>query len=82
MLEVSPGHPKGPRTVEIPVDPTLLEAGDHNGSTFYQHRAFLDLLRGARAHPDVTFTDGLRAVEMGFAAQDSAATGTAVDLRE
>ncbi|MFK7871048.1 MAG: Gfo/Idh/MocA family protein [Roseobacter sp.] len=80
VVEVSPRAPKGPRRSEIPVDPDLLDAGDHNGSTFYQHRAFLELLNGQRAAPDVSFQDGLRAVEMGFAAQKSAQTGQAVTL--
>jgi len=30
----SPRDPKGPITREVPVDPTILDAGDHNGSTF------------------------------------------------
>ncbi|MEM6888894.1 MAG: Gfo/Idh/MocA family oxidoreductase [Pseudomonadota bacterium] len=80
LLEISPRAPKGPRCLEIPVDPTLLEAGDHNGSTFYQHREFLALLRGERAEPEVSFSDGLRAVEMGMAAQKAAANGSVVSM--
>ena len=38
QLIISPRAPKGPITMDIPVDPTLLDAGDHNGSTFYQHQ--------------------------------------------
>jgi predicted dehydrogenase len=76
---VSPRHPKGPQIVEIPVDPTLQAAGDHNGSTFYQHVRFLDVVRG-QGVPEVTLRDGLRAVEMGLAAQVSAQTGQAVAL--
>ena len=76
----SPRHPKGPVEIEVPVDPDLLEAGDHNGSTFYQHQKFLELLRGARKEPDVTFLDGWMAVRMGQAAQTSSETGTAVSL--
>ncbi|MDW4498901.1 Gfo/Idh/MocA family oxidoreductase [Sulfitobacter sp. D35] len=76
-LEVSPRAPKGPALREIPVDPTLLEAGDHNGSTFYQHRRFLDLVRSG-GRPEVTVDDGAWAVRMGQAAQVSAETGTAV----
>ncbi|MGC3936864.1 Gfo/Idh/MocA family protein [Roseobacter sp. EG26] len=80
ILEISPRAPKRPEIREIPVDPTLLKAGDHNGSTFYQHQGFLALLRGARSQPDVSFEDGLWAVRMGMAAQQSAATGQAVAL--
>ncbi len=74
---VSPRDPKGPRVVEIPVDPALLEAGDHNGSTFYQHRRFLDAVRG-QARPEVTLEDGMWAVRMGLAAQQAALTGESV----
>ena len=78
-LEISPRHPKGPTLREIPVDPALLEAGDHNGSTFYQHQRFNAVVRGEGA-VEVTVEDGIRAVAMGLAAQDSAATGRAVLL--
>lgn len=80
LLIESPRAPQGSITRPVPVDPTLLEAGDHNGATFYQHRGFLDLVRGHRATPDVSLDDGRRAVLMGMAAQESAATGRAVVL--
>lgn len=79
-LRVSPRHPKRPETYEVPVDPTLLEAGDHNGATYYQHLKFLELVRGARTAPEVSGQDGWRAVEMGLAAQRSIATGLPVSL--
>ena len=79
QLIVSPRNPSGPQVREIPVDPTLLDAGDHNGSTFYQHEGFLALVRGERDVADVTFEDGMKAVAMGVAAQQSAATGQSVD---
>lgn len=76
---VSPRAPKGPKTVEIPVDPQLLAAGDHNGSTFYQHQRFQRAV--VSGDPiEVTLEDGWWAVVMGLAAQESAATGKAVDL--
>ncbi|WP_127900330.1 Gfo/Idh/MocA family protein [Solirhodobacter olei] len=81
QLIVSPRDPKGPKAVEIPVDPALLAAGDHNGSTFYQHRGFHGVLHGCGA-PEVTLTDGWWAVAMGMAAQKSAATGRAIVLAE
>ncbi|MCB2053448.1 MAG: Gfo/Idh/MocA family oxidoreductase, partial [Geminicoccaceae bacterium] len=40
----------------IPVDPRLLEVGDHQGSTWYQHRRFLDMLRTG-GEPEVTVAD-------------------------
>ena len=76
---VSPRHPKGPQAVDVPVDPTLLEAGDHNGSTFYQHVRFNAVVRGEGA-VEVSLRDGWAAVAMGLAAQESAATGQAVTL--
>ncbi len=42
---VSPRQPKGPSELVIPVDPLLLEAGDHNGATYYQHKYFLQSVR-------------------------------------
>jgi myo-inositol 2-dehydrogenase/D-chiro-inositol 1-dehydrogenase len=81
QLVVSPRSPKGPRQIEIPVDPSILEAGDHNGSTFYQHERFVAVVRGEKAAPEVTLDDGRRAVELGLAAQLSARTGQAVSLR-
>ncbi|MEO0979455.1 MAG: Gfo/Idh/MocA family oxidoreductase [Pseudomonadota bacterium] len=80
QLVVSPRRPKGPRTLEIPVDPALLDAGDHNGSTFYQHERFVAVVRGEIELPEVTLEDGRRAVEMGLAAQQSARTGQVVTL--
>ena len=79
QLIVSPRNPKGPRLIEVPVDPTLLEAGDHNGSTFYQHDRFAKVVRG-RGRVEVGLQDGLWAVQMGLAAQQSARTGQAVTL--
>jgi len=76
---VSPRAPKGPHVLEVPVDPALLAAGDHNGSTFYQHQGFArSVLAGAP--PDVSLTDGWWAVAMGLAAQRSATEGRVVDL--
>jgi predicted dehydrogenase len=74
---VSPRHPKGPHAVEIPVDPELLQAGDHNGSTFYQHQRFQRAIQGLQS-VEVTLEDGWWAVAMGQAAQRSAMTGQAV----
>jgi predicted dehydrogenase len=74
---VSPRHPKGPHAVEIAIDPELLQAGDHNGSTFYQHQRFQRAIRGLQS-VEVTLEDGWWAVAMGQAAQRSAMTGQAV----
>ncbi len=74
---ISPRSPKGPQTVEIPVDPTILDAGDHNGSTFYQHAKFLEVVRNGGT-PEVSLMDGLHAVKMGLLAQDSAIKGQTI----
>ncbi|MEM6823978.1 MAG: Gfo/Idh/MocA family oxidoreductase [Pseudomonadota bacterium] len=76
---VSPRSPKGPLSVDIPVDPTILAAGDHNGSTFYQHVRFERMVRG-NGEVEVTLTDGARAVAMGHAAQMASETGSVVTL--
>ena len=73
QLVVSPRSPQGPRTLDIPVDAALLAAGDHNGSTFYQHQRFFDVV--ASGGPvEVSLQDGLKAVLIGLAA------GTALSL--
>lgn len=77
LLTVSPRRPELPYTIELPVDPTLLAAGDHNGSTFYQHQRFCAAVRGD-GPVEVTADDGRKAVLMGMAAQASARSGTAV----
>ena len=78
---LSPRDPKGPIESEIPVDPTILEAGDHNGSTYYQHVGFYkSATEGAEV--DVSVEDGLRAVVIGMAAQESIRTGQVVAITE
>ena len=83
QLIVSPRQPQGPREVQIPVPADLLAAGDHNGSTFFQHRRFFDVVRGVADQPvEVTLDDGLKAVLIGLAAEESARSGLAVSLTE
>ena len=79
QLILSPREPKGPKTITVPVDPKLLEAGDHNGSTFYQHERFARVLRGEQS-VEVSLQDGLKAVLIGLAAHRSIETGKAIDL--
>ncbi len=77
QLIVSPRDPKGPEQQGIPVDTALLEAGDHNGATYYQHMKFYAVVRG-EGRPEVTLRDGALAVAIGLAAQESARRGAAV----
>lgn len=74
---VSPRDPKGPHVLETPVDPQLLAAGDHNGSTFYQHTRFAAVVRGEQ-QVEVSLDDGWWAAAMGMAAQRSIMTGQVV----
>ena len=78
----SPRQPSGPIETIIPVDDSLLAAGDHNGSTFYQHLKFLELVRGQRTLPEVSVHDGKMAVLMGMAVQQSIASGQSVELNQ
>lgn len=81
QLILSPRDPQGPQLQEIPVDSTLLAAGDHNGSTYYQHVGFRNaILEGAPV--EVTMADGLRAVVIGMAAQASIERGQAMLLTD
>ena len=76
---LNPRTPPGPVELDILVDPALLAAGDHNGSTYYQHAGFQRAATGA-TDPEVSLNDGWWAVAMGLAAQQSATTGEAVSL--
>lgn len=78
-LVLSPRDEKGPVKVPVPVDHSVLSAGDHHGSTFYQHRAFARMVReGGR--PAVSLRDGAIAVEVGVAAEISMRTGQPVAI--
>jgi predicted dehydrogenase len=58
----------------------LLIAGDHHGSTFYQHERFLKLVRAGGETPEVTLEDGYWSVLVGEAAEESARSGQAISL--
>mgnify|MGYP002378323141 CR=1 FL=1 len=61
------------------VDHAVLRAGDHHGSTYFQHLGFrAAMLEGGPV--DVTLADGLAAVRIGLAAETSVRTGEAVRL--
>ncbi len=75
----SPRSPKGPIRETVKVDTNLQLAGDHQGSTFYQHRKFLDAVRG-QGTVEVTVNDGLQAVLMGLAAEQSIREHKAVEI--
>ena len=79
QLIVSPRNPSGPRLLEIPVDPQLLAAGDHNGSTYFEHVRFVAAVRG-QSKVEVTLQDGWWAVVMGLAAEKSAREARTIEL--
>ena len=63
----------------VEVDDTILAAGDHHGSTFFQHQRFLEMVRNG-GQPEVTIEDGLWSVIVGEAAERSASTGQSIEL--
>lgn len=68
-------------TNHMPVDETILNAGSHHGSTYYQHRRFLDaILNGTK--PEVSFEDGMVAVAIGQAAHLSISEKRRVEISE
>lgn len=67
-------------TETVKVDESILRAGDHHGSSYFQHEKFRDLILTGRGQPEVTLQDGLWAVRVGEAAEISARTGQSVNL--
>ena len=80
-LVIEHRDPRSREQSTIPVDPILLKAGDHNGSTFFQHEKFLAVVRGESA-VEVSLIDGINAALIGMAAEYSSSTGEPVDLAE
>ena len=70
-ISLYPRSPKHPVTKTVEIDEALLAAGDHHGSTFFQHQKFLEVVRG-KGTVEVSIEDGKRAVKMGLAAQKAA----------
>ena len=81
-VELSIRSGSGPQVREFRIDDAILDAGDHHGATFYQHRRFLELVRSGKGAPEVTLGDGHWAVLVGEAAEKSAREGRAVNLSE
>ena len=65
---------------EVEVSEKILRAGDHPGSTYFQHKKFLDLVRSGNSKAEVTVEDGLWTVVIGEAAENSARLGQAVEI--
>ena len=80
-LIFSPRFPRGILRKEVSVDPLILAAGDHHGSTYYQHQRFQQVVLG-KGKIEVSLKDGAKAVLLGLAAQESIKTGQAISLIE
>ena len=65
----------------VSVDPKILEAGHHHGSTYYEHLAFINAVKN-KLKPEVSLNDGLIAVAIGEAAETSIKLGRVVKLNE
>lgn len=78
-IEISDRITKRPFYEELEVDGRILMAGDHHGSTFYQHQRFQRMVLSGGL-PEVSARDGLIAVAVGEAAEQSVRTGAAVAL--
>jgi myo-inositol 2-dehydrogenase/D-chiro-inositol 1-dehydrogenase len=75
---------RNPKRVErqvIDVDETVLKAGSHHGSTFYEHQKFNAAVRGV-GPVEVTARDGFAAVAIGVAAEVSARDKRVVAMSE
>ena len=68
------------KSVPIEIDARVKHEGFHHGSSFLEHREFIDAIREEKP-PSVTTHDGLMSVLVGMAAQESIETGQAVDIQ-
>ncbi|MEM7302178.1 MAG: Gfo/Idh/MocA family oxidoreductase [Pseudomonadota bacterium] len=82
QIVISDRETKREKIEPVHVDEAILGAGDHHGSTFFQHQKFLELVRTGRGTPDVSLHDGLMSVLIGEAAERSAREGRAVRMEE
>lgn len=64
----------------IEADATLVAAGDHHGSTYYQHARFARAVLFAEP-VEVSAEDGAKAVLIGAAAHESIRTGQVIDMK-
>ena len=79
LLVVGKRQPRSVTEEKIEVSADTLAAGAHHGSTFVAHQRFRRAVLDGTP-PEVTARDGLRAVEMGVAAERSAVTGEPVEI--
>lgn len=67
------------KAIPITMDPQVKHEGFHHGSSFLEHRGFIDAIREGKPAA-VTTRDGLMSVLVGAAAQQSIETGQAVEI--
>ena len=79
-LVISDRATKEVSTEVMELDEKILKAGDHHGSTYFQHRDFFQMVRSGGSSPAVTLQDGLWSVAIGEAAEESARTGQVIEL--
>lgn len=78
-IEISPRNPQGPVRRKVHVDETILRAGDHHGSTYFQHLGFRRaVLEGGKV--EVSLEDGLKAVAIGLAGERSIEEKRAIEI--
>jgi predicted dehydrogenase len=74
-------YEKHTKVTEAHVDPVLLEAGYHEGATYYELEAFLKAVNDKTA-PVVTVDDGFASVAIGIAAEVSIKEQRVVNMAE
>ena len=78
MVEVD-GHPAYQRK-EVTY-PAQIEASGHQGATFFEHEAFIDQLEG-KPHDSASCEQGMWAILIASAAQQSAAAGQLISVKD
>jgi hypothetical protein len=76
---ISPRDSKRELREVIHVDAAVLAAGDHHGSTYFQHQRFLRMVQEGGT-PEVGLREGLISVAVGAAAEQSVKTGLPVTI--
>jgi myo-inositol 2-dehydrogenase / D-chiro-inositol 1-dehydrogenase len=74
-------QPKQVERTHIEVDPAVLAAGHHHGSTYYEHQKFYSALVD-NTPVEVSAHDGMMAVAIGTAAEISAREKRVVEMSE
>ena len=78
-LYLSKREGKSGRSIAIAMDDRVKHTGFHHGSSFLEHRGFINAIREGRPAA-VTTRDGLMSVLVGLAAQQSIESGQAVTI--